>query len=363
MGRSLANRFRERKKYHQSAHVSEDTEWITGRNSMGRLLNLAFRITREWDGSILGMARHVRRKDLLRALRFSHYLESKRPSIVFTNLLTANIAGAFASVITRDCPPVVCVVHSTMVWHRSRYRRLGEWRWMFRRCQHAVTVSEGVADRFEKAIGVSSDRITTIYNPACTPEIARRAVETPDHPWFDDGGPPIVLSAGRFVPAKDYSTLIDAFQRVRATYPSRLVILGEGRMRQDLERQVHVLGLEESVSLPGWVNNPYAFMAKSTLFVLSSRHEGFANVLVEALFCGCPAVSTDCPAGPAEILKDRSLLAPVGDPEALADVMLQAIVRPADKASIKAKAAQFSVDRAIDRYEDLMDRLAPSGGK
>ena len=111
------------------------------------------------------------------------------------------------------------------------------------------------------------------------------------------------------------------------------------------------------MSLPGWAENPYAFMSRAALFVLSSRHEGFPGVLVEALACGCPAVSTDCPAGPSEILEDPGLLAPVGDPKALAHVIQRALDRPVDKVTLRARAARFSVDRAVDGYERLIDRI------
>ena len=108
--------------------------------------------------------------------------------------------------------------------------------------------------------------------------------------------------------------------------------------------------------MPGWEENPYAFMARAALFVLSSRHEGIANALVEALACGCPAVSTDCPTGPAEILEDPDLLAPVGDPEALARVMLRALKRPRDSAARRAKASRFSAERSFAAYEALISR-------
>ena len=362
MGRRLANRFRTRKKFHQSCHDSEEFERIAGQRSYYSLPSLTFNLVRERGWSVLRIARHVSRRDLRRALRLGYYLEARRPNVVFANLLPAKIAGALASSMIRNCPPVVCVVRDVEIGSDPRLHRPGDWRWLFGKCRHAVMVSEGVKNWFEGAIGSSPDRITTIYNPAYTPDIARRAAEAPDHPWFFDGGPPVVLAAGRFAPQKDFSTLIDAFHRVRAEYSCRLVILGDGPLRQELEGHVHALGLAEYVSLHGWANNPFAFMARSALFVLSSRHEGFGNVLVEALACGCPAVSTDCPSGPAEILEDRSLLAPVGDPEALADVMLRALASPADKALLKARAAQFSVDRAVNRYEYVMDRISSSGG-
>ena len=167
----------------------------------------------------------------------------------------------------------------------------------------------------------------------------------------------MLLGVGRLAPQKDFPVLLEAFRRVAAERPCRLVILGEGPIRGALEDRVRALGLEGQVSLPGWAENPWAFMARAALFVLSSRHEGFGNVLVEALACGCPSVSTDCPAGPAEILEDPALLAPVGDPEALARVMLGALARPPDRAALRAKAARFSVERAVAGYEGVVERV------
>ena len=148
-----------------------------------------------------------------------------------------------------------------------------------------------------------------------------------------------------------------------AERPCRLLVLGEGPLRGDLEDLVRSLGLEDRVSMPGWVDNPYAFMSRARLFVLSSRHEGFPGVLVEALACGCPSVSTDCPAGPSEILEDADLLAPVDDPEALAAAMLRALARPADPAALRAVAARFSLERAVERYDKVIRGLAASRGE
>ncbi len=197
-----------------------------------------------------------------------------------------------------------------------------------------VAVSGGAAQMASAVLGVPEDNISVIYNPAGTVRNLDRLVkEAPDHPWFRDGGPPVVLGAGRLVRQKDFGVLIEAFHRVQSEYPSRLVILGEGERRNELEGMVRARGLEDRVSLPGWAENPFAYMARAALFVLSSRYEGFGIVLVEAMACGCPAVSTDCPAGPAEILEDPRLLAPVGDPEALARTMLREVSKPADKAA------------------------------
>ena len=208
----------------------------------------------------------------------------------------------------------------------------------------------------------SGHDLAVLYNPTFTPSIEELAKIEPAHPWFLDGGPPVILGAGRLEPQKDFATLIDAFQHVRANRSCRLVILGVGSLRAELEARIASLGLDDCVSLSGWVENPFAFMARAALFVLSSQHEGLPGVLIQAMASGCPAVSTDCPAGPSEILEDPSLLAPVGDPKALASVMLRALDQPADKAALRANAARFSVERSIDGYEALIaDVIARRG--
>jgi len=134
-----------------------------------------------------------------------------------------------------------------------------------------------------------------------------KAAESPNHPWLMEGQEPVILAAGRLSPEKGFSTLIQAFARLAAKRACRLVILGEGRQRGDLERLVNDSRLMDRVSMPGWTTNPFAYMSRAALFVLSSVREGLGLVLIEALACGCPCVSTDCPSGPREILQGGDL--------------------------------------------------------
>ena len=330
------------------ADMPEGVLWRSKRFPPARLAGPVAGLVREFSSSATILLRPAA---LGRALRLALYIERERPDVVFANLTAAEYAAFFAARLVSSPPPIVPVLRNVAEpgTKHTRRRRL-----LFPAAAHLVAVSRGVAENFAAVVGVPENRITVIYNPAALPTAIRRAEAAPDHPWFRDSGPPVVLGVGRLVPQKDFRTLIEAFRRVLAERPCRLLILGEGPMRAELEGQVQALGLDDRVSLPGWAENPYAFMARAGLFVLSSRHEGFPGALVEALACGCPAVSTDCPAGPSEILEDPDLLAPVGDPEALARVILRALARPADKAALRTSAARFSMERAVDGYEALI---------
>jgi glycosyltransferase involved in cell wall biosynthesis len=239
-------------------------------------------------------------------------------------------------------------------------------------------VSHGVADDVAAEIGIPLEKITTIYNPVLTPDLHDKMKEPPDHPWLLDNGSPIVLAAGRLTEQKDYPTLLRAFSRLSSQRPCRLIILGtetsQSKLRRlvqtlkledqvsrsKLETLVQTLKLEDRVSFPGWTENPFAFMSRASLFVLSSRYEGLPGVLVQALACGCPCVSTDCPAGPAEILQDGKLgpLVPVGDEAALAEAMGQILDQPPDRQMLQQRVTFFSVERAVDAYEQLITSFA-----
>ena len=337
----------------EDADMPAGTVWRSGRTHPAQSVRLAAGLVRDFPAAAPVL---LRRAAFGRARRLARYVERERPDILFANLAQAEYAAFFAARLAgaHAFPPIVPVMHGIEKPGTTHTRRR---RLLFPAAAHVVAVSRGAAENIAEVVGVPGDRIATIYNPAFTLDIAQLAEEAPGHPWFGAGAPPVVLGVGRLTRPKDFPTLLKAFQHVLAERSCRLVIFGEGPMRADLESRIRALGLQDLVSLPGWAENPYAFMARAALFVLSSRHEGFGNVLVEALACGCPAVSTDCPAGPSEILEDPDLLAPVGDPEALAQIMLRALARPVDKPPLRAKAARFSMDRSVGEYENLVGQL------
>ena len=217
-------------------------------------------------------------------------------------------------------------------------------------------VSHGVSTEFTKITGLKCGRPQVIYNPVVSENIERRSREPANHPWLDSPELPVILAIGKLNKSKNFPFLLAAFAQLLAHRPARLVVLGDGRTRPKLMALAKRLGIEESVDFPGFKENPFAFLAKANLFVLSSRNEALPTVLIEAMACGCPVVSTDCPFGPREILEGgkHGPLVPVGDSEALAAAMVRVLDAPPSGNALRERAALFSIDRAVDRYEALL---------
>ncbi len=218
-----------------------------------------------------------------------------------------------------------------------------------------VAVSEGVAKDLAYITGLSRSRIKVIYNPTVTPELLAKSQQSLDHPWFQEEEPPVILAVGRLEPQKDFSTLISAFAKVRKQQSARLMILGNGQEQPDLNQLVNKLGIEKDVAMPGFAKNPYHYMKKAAVFVLSSAWEGLPNVLIEAMALGTPVVATNCPSGPEEIL-DRGKygkLVPVGDENKMADAILSVLsgnFQPVDSDWLQ----QFTQETAVKNYLDVL---------
>ncbi len=248
------------------------------------------------------------------------YLHGEKPQAVLAANVVLNLSALWARTLSRASTSVVVSEHSNM--SAKIEDRKGTYQRRYPEIMHRayaaaegiVAVSNGVAEDLARITRLPRDRIATIYNPVDAAEVAARAEQPLAHPWFAPGEPPVVLAVGRLSKEKDFATLLRAFARVRALRSARLMILGEGRARGELQQLATALHLESDVELPGWLANPYAYMAKASVFALSSIREGLSNVLIEALACGCPVVSTDCPYGPSEILNGGKYgrLVPVG---------------------------------------------------
>jgi len=289
------------------------------------------------------------------AVFLADYVRRETPDCILPALPNGKVAATLlAKSLLVSFPVVIPVVH--LVLENRRLRDKVRYRTLMAHSDHIIAVSEGVRHSVSSKADVPKERITTIYNPVVTPRLEVLSREVPAHPWLAGGGPPVILSAGRFERVKDFPTLIRTFQKLSMVIPSRLILLGDGSQRKDLTALVRRLDLEDRVSMPGWVDNPYAFMAHASLFALSSRMEGLPTVLIEALACGCPCVSTDCPSGPAEILEDGRIgrLVPIADVDALAEAMQLTLEDPPPRTLLLKRAECFSVDNSVAMYERLI---------
>jgi len=219
-----------------------------------------------------------------------------------------------------------------------------------------VAVSEGVAADMTQIARLPPRKIHVIPNPVVTPKMFHLAQEPIEHPWFVDHSAPIIMGMGRLTRQKDFPTLIRAFAVVRSQSSCRLMILGEGQDRSKLKRLTEVLGIQDDVDFPGFVANPYRFLSRAKLFVLSSVWEGSPNALSEAMALGVPVVATDCPSGPREILQGGLYgpLVPMGDVDALAEAMRATLANPPDKVFLKLAVTDYTAEISSRRYLEVL---------
>lgn len=233
---------------------------------------------------------------------------------------------------------------------------------LYPKADSIICVSRGIAQDLSKIIG-GTTKINIVYNPIIN-EIVYQLADSPvNHPWFFDPSIPVILAAGRLVACKDYPTLLKAFTEVLKTQPAHLAILGDGPEREKLERSAVKLGVSSQIAFLGFQKNPYNYMKKASVFVLSSLQEGFGNVIIEAMACGTPVIATDCPVGPGEIINhgENGMLVPMQDSKALAKAIVEVLGDPAlrKKFSIagKVRAQSFSVTKGVGEYEKIFQTL------
>ncbi|WP_230469862.1 glycosyltransferase [Lujinxingia vulgaris] len=293
----------------------------------------------------------------------TRYLRRERPDGLLSTLAHANVVAALArdaarvdtSVVVREASTVS---HSVGLGPKGRLIR-GAMRVGYRRADGVIAVSQGVGQALVEAGIVPSSAIATIYSPLDIDAIEEAAKSAPEHPWLK-GEPgqrdtPLLLAVGRLTEAKDYPNLLHAMALLINARPARLLILGEGGKRAELEALIKQLGLDEVVQMPGFVDNPYAYMARADLYVMSSRWEGLPTAPVQALAVGAKMVLTDCPSGPREILEGGrwGRLVPVNDAEALARALSEAL-DDEDAPDVRPRARAFDHLAIAKQYRRVM---------
>ncbi len=290
------------------------------------------------------------------------YLRREQPRVLVSSMSHANVIALWAARLARPTTPVIVTVHNTMSQSTPQQGRLAEGLWprllrtFYPWAATVIAVSQGAADDLARTAGFPRELVEVVYNPVITPSMVAQARQVPDHPWFGPEEPPVILGVGRLTRQKDFPTLLRAFAEVRRERPLRLMILGEGEERSQLEELARVLGVSDDVALPGFQENVMGYLGAADVFVLSSAWEGLPTVLIEAMAAGTRVVSTDCPSGPREILQHGRLgaLVPVGDAPALARTILAALEQP--RRAIPPDALlPFTRDAAVDKYLQLIE--------
>lgn len=305
---------------------------------------------------VVNLAAPTIRRSLLPLAR---YLRMNMPDALLAAMWPLTVLAPLASKLAGFRGSIVTSEHGMLSIGYAGYGRLHgcvlrrSLRWARHNSDASVAVSNGVADDLACLTQLPRDRFSVIYNPVVHDKVPS-ATSGPDALAGINGK--LVLAAGSLKRVKRFDLLIEAFARIMERCEATLCIIGEGTERESLSSLIERLGIADRVLLPGFVLDPAPWFARADLFVLSSDSEGLPTVLIEAMDFGIPVVSTDCPSGPAEILDNGRYgsLVPPGDPEALAEAILDSLRRTHDTKALKSRAQDFNVDKAADAYLDLL---------
>lgn len=276
-----------------------------------------------------------------------HFMNKERPSILLSSLGHNNIAALIAHRLSIKKTKVIICQHNSLR-HETSWTIKREEGASFLTCVRyallplltrllapyaagIVAVSCGVADDMARLCRIPRERISVIYNPVIAPDFHKKMdAPSPEHPFLSDQSVPFLIAIGRLVPQKNYPLLLHTVAIALQTTNFRLLILGSGPEKDRLVHYAHTLGIEKNVMFMGFLENPLPLLRHADLFVLSSRYEGFGNVIVEALAAGTPVISTDCPYGPSEILQNGrwGTLVPFDSPHPMAQAILYHLTNP-----------------------------------
>ena len=281
--------------------------------------------------------------------------------ILVSSLTKFNVLAVWASVIPTFTEGLILIEHNLVSRSLTGRSRLLHYlvRTHYPFSDEVVAVSSDVREDLCENHGVGWSTCTTIRNPLDVEDLISKSTQRVEHDWFHDDIP-VVLAVGRFVEPKQFSLLLEAFELLTRRREARLVLAGDGPLMDDLRALAAELRIDDRVDFLGFVSNPYKYMKRAELLAISSKYEGFGVVVTEALACGTPVVSTDCPGGPSDILNDGAYgeLVDVGDARGLADAMARTLDDPPAPDRLVERARHYDVDKVADRYAEVIERAA-----
>lgn len=298
-------------------------------------------------------------------LSLARLVRRDRPDILFSTSSGTNIIAVLAHLLAGRPGRLVLSERGGLRTKLSWKKKVQRWlkKVLYPHADRITTVSEGVRDELVARLRLPPESISVVLNPIVDARMEALTAEPVLHPWFAnhrEAKPPVILTAGRMVVEKDHATLLRAFARIAQEREVRLMILGEGALRGELEALADRLGIRDRVAFPGFDPNPFKYMARCSLFALSSRFEGLPGVLIQAMACGAPVVSTDCPSGPSEIIQNgkNGILVPVGDSQALSRAFSALLTNDEWRRDLgergRRSVQRFHVDRILPKYETAL---------
>ncbi len=337
---------------HEFARAEHDVEFVL-MQARGELLEEV-----QASFSVVDLAT-LRARSLPTAL--ARYLRRRRPYAILAAMWPLTVIAPLVVRLSGHRCKVLVSEHNQLsvqyrdsgrghIWSMRSSMAVG-----YRLADHRVGVSEGVASDISNLSGLRSEKFHVIHNPVSTrSEPSMESINAAEALWATPPGVRIV-TVGSMKAQKNHPLLLRAFARLNRA-DARLMFVGDGQGRDALLSLARELGVEDRVILAGFHSDPTPFYQTADLFALSSDYEGFGNVIVEAMACGTPVVSTDCPSGPGEILEGGKYgrLVPVGDVEAMANAIAATLDEPAPSEQLKDRAADFHPAKAAKPYLDLL---------
>ncbi|MEI6124991.1 MAG: glycosyltransferase [Pseudomonadota bacterium] len=292
--------------------------------------------------------------------RLSCLIDDLRPAVVFSMLYYVNIVTGTALALTRHKPPWACRFNNPVEIDVRGMKKYWAGK-VIPRADRLLGCSDGVCRSLINHFGLDSLKVQTIYNPLDIEAIERLAAEP--LPFEKPGNRFVIAHSGRFSPQKNQKLLLQAFSKMKRNN-GELWMLGDGKLEGELKKEASLLGIEEKIRWLGFQKNPFPFIRAADCFALSSSWEGLPTVIIEAMACGTPVVSTLCPYGPAELIEDgrTGLLVPVEDAEKLAEALDMLASDSALRTTIADNAAheikiKFSGQRSLSAHAALFKEL------
>lgn len=302
-------------------------------------------------------------RTLTSIIGFRSYIADQVPDLVVSALTHINVCALIGWCLSANRPRITVVEHGQFSRERAKpmsvFVRIAYSLapWLYPLANVVAAVSEGARDDLVRSTGLDPKHVSVLYNPVVSENLKEASLTPIDHPWFEENECPVILAVGALRSEKNFPLLIRAFNVLRESRKARLVIIGNGPEMAKIETCAYSSRYSADIALLGFDANPYKYMRRAAVLALSSDHEALPTVLIEAMACGTPVASTDCPTGPSEILLNGKLgeLSDPGDPRELACALERALSSPPPRDLLKKRAAFFSADQAVRNY------LAPEG--